>query len=544
MPTYDWGKIKDWGTSIVDAGGSFHDIATNAFDSLSSGAKQPLNVTEKLLREDFSDTWNSFREKTSAEFGLDAGDGLSLETIGKKLATGLAKDALEFGAEAVGGVILSKVAGVEGPIGILLSEVVTIGVVEFGKRFKPRGYSAGEWVIIDMDPLPVRINQAPHVIQVTESTDIWGDNYLDVPDDIDYQETPHHVIGFILGPEDRADVWSVFNFETGREERHVGEKLRPVPEALAAKLDNSPEFSLVREVKFLKDHDPTLQSYVPTQPGEAVVYKNKNYIIVDTFDEEYIIEDKRGNRVHVNVSQLTGGLRTNSSHWKRGNVLDQSFTSLSPDTIYAGQWIWIPAGKKFIDDLDTLVSRRRMAAAPPIKADQDILALVEAIDGDQVRVVRAFDGKHLTEPLDVTRGVKAELAQVLNRTPDSKRLKNDVLTGKDTQKHPMGETMHDLSLGVGAPDLTKSDDMRPLMKKLFEEFPVDSAAHTLPGGRNALVAQTKAVQNEIDDIANYGTSDRYKVQFDVVPQDSPASSGSTVLFLLAGCVIFLAVYGK
>ena len=104
--------------------------------------------------------------------------------------------------------------------------------------------------------------------------------------------------------------------------------------------------------------------------------------------------------------------------------------------------------------------------------------------------------------------------------------------------------MHDLSLGVGAPDLTKSDDMRPLMKKLFEEFPVDSAARTLPGGRNALVAQTKAVQNEIDDIANYGTSDRYKVQFDVVPQDSPASSGSTVLFLLAGCVIFLAVYGK
>ena len=83
MPTYDWGKIKDWGTSIVDAGGSFHDIATNAFDSLSSGAKQPLNVTEKLLREDFSDTWNSFREKTSAEFGLDAGDDYLLKQSGR-----------------------------------------------------------------------------------------------------------------------------------------------------------------------------------------------------------------------------------------------------------------------------------------------------------------------------------------------------------------------------------------------------------------------------------------------------------------------------
>ena len=146
-----------------------------------------------------------------------------------------------------GGQVLDKRAVVG--IDLMISEVVTVGVAEFGKRFSKVSYQPGQWVLIDMGSIPVRINQAPHVIQVTESMDIWGDNYLEVPEDIDYEETPHHVVGFVLGQADRAGVWTVFNFETGKEEQHTNEKLRAAPSSVAEKLDANPEFSLLSSDK-------------------------------------------------------------------------------------------------------------------------------------------------------------------------------------------------------------------------------------------------------------------------------------------------------
>ena len=536
--------LRDWGTTIVDAGGSFHDVAKNAFDSLAGGNTQPLNVTENLLRDTFSKTWSKFREKASDEFGIDLEDGLSLEKIGRQLAKGLGKNALEFTAEAAGGYLLSRVAGAEGPIGILLSEIVTIGISEFSRRYISTAYDTGQWVLIDMGMLPVRINQQPHVIQVSEDVSIWGDSFLDVPDDIDYQSTPHHAIGFILGPGDTHEFWTVFNFETGKEERTEAEKLRAAPGSLAEKLDANPEFSLVREVKFLKDHDPTLKSYVPTQPGDSVIYKKKHYTIYDTFDDEYILEGKDGTRVHVNVSQLSGGIQTNSSTWKRGNLIDNSFTSLSPDSVFSGQWLWIPAGKKFVQELETQVTRRRMAAAPAINPSDDILALVESIEGDQLHLVRAYDGKRLTEPLDVSRAVKAEVASVLNHTTESKRLKNEVLGGKNTTLHPLGESMHDVALGVGAPDLTSGEDMQPLMRLAKAGAREDSVVHQYPGGKNALNALARPVQEEIDDAARYDNTNRYQVVVNERKEVGTRTGGGTqIAFLVAGIVIFIAVYG-
>ena len=535
----------DWGTTIVDAGGAFHDLTKNAFDSLSNSVRQPLNATETILKESFSKTWGAFREKTSAEFGINLEEGLSLEAIGQKLATGMARDAVEFGVEAIGGAVLSKFAGVEGPIGILMSEVVTIGIAEFGKRFFRQTYEPGQWMILDQGMIPVRVNQAPHVIQVTEGVSIWGDNFLDVPDDIDYAETPHHAVGFIMGPGDTHQEWWIFNFESGREERWDEDKIRPAPPDLAKKLDENSEFSLVREVKFLKDHDPTLKSYVPTQPGEAVIYQNKHYTIVDTFDDEYIIENtKSGERVHVNVSQLSGGIRSNSSTWKRGNLVDQSFTSLSPDTIFSGQWVWIPAGRMFVEAIETYTSRRRMGAVADVKPDQDIFALVEFIDGDQVHLVRAFDGEKITEPLDLTRGVKAEVAEVLNHNKNSKKYKQDVLAGKNTEDHPLGETLHDLALGIGAPDLTKADDMAPLMKVATAGFRHDPTAHTIPADGNALNALKRDIQDKIDDRMNWNATDRTQIIMERLVDDGPSEGNGTAMILLAGVVIFLALYSK
>ena len=60
--------MPDWGTRIIDAGGSFHDVAKNAFDSLTSKARQPLNTTNAALRESFADTFSSFKKHAADMF--------------------------------------------------------------------------------------------------------------------------------------------------------------------------------------------------------------------------------------------------------------------------------------------------------------------------------------------------------------------------------------------------------------------------------------------------------------------------------------------
>ena len=248
--------------------------------------------------------------------------------------------------------------------------------------------------------------------------------------------------------------------------------------------------------------------------------------------------------MHVNASELTGGLCANSSKWTRGNEIDNSFTSLSPDTIFVGEWVWVPAGQKFVDSLKTLVSRRRMAAVPEVRPEDDVLALVERVEGDQVHLVRAFDGKKITEPIDVTRGVKSEIADVLNHNNASKKYKQRVLDGKNTEKHPLGETLHDLALGHGAPDLTASDDMKALMKEVAAVWGPDSAAHDIPGDRNAMNARAKPIQDEIDEDANWDATNRYDIIVERIPGEGPPGSSGSVMILIACGVLFLALYGK
>ena len=77
---------------------------------------------------------------------------------------------------------------------------------------------------------------------------------------MDFEETTHSV-GFVLGSENNDYLWSVFEFSTGREKVFSDDKLRPAPHSLAQQLDDNPEFSLIREIRFMKDHDPTLKSY-------------------------------------------------------------------------------------------------------------------------------------------------------------------------------------------------------------------------------------------------------------------------------------------
>ena len=102
--------------------------------------------------------------------------------------------------------------------------------------------------------------------------------------------------------------------------------------------------------------------------------------------------------------------------------------------------------------------------------------------------------------------------------------------------------MHDLALGVGAPDLTEPDNMESLMT-VTGNFRPDPAARSIAGDRNALAAKARPVQERIDDDANYNNQDRFAIIYES-PPPPPPGNGSTIMILLAAGVIFLAVYGK
>ena len=151
----------------------------------------------------------------------------------------------------------------------------------------------------------------------------------------------------------------------------------------------------------------------------------------------------------------------------------------------------------------------------------------------------------MTEPLDLTRGVKMEVAETLNHTKEAKKYKVDVLKGLNTETHPLGETLHDLTLGIGAPDLTAADKMAPLMKQI-RDFKADTAVREIAADRNALNDIKRPHQDRVDEDARWDNTNRYEVSVEQEQFSSEADTGGngTAMILLAGVVVFLAIYAK
>ena len=154
---------------------------------------------------------------------------------------------------------------------------------------------------------------------------------MDVPDDLDYKTEAKHAIGFILEKEDSGYEWSVFSFLTGKEEKIHEEKIRPCPKSFAAKLDSDPDFSQVREVLFLKEHDPTLRSYIPTSPGEIVIYQGSPYVIVTQSGNEWFIKSSDGTTIRCTEQD---------SAWKNADITAVAERQTSPWRLCA-RWFFL-----------------------------------------------------------------------------------------------------------------------------------------------------------------------------------------------------------
>ena len=538
--------MPDWGLKISDAAGNLHDLAKNAFDSLSVDARAPLNVTEKILKQNFSSTFDALKAKAMKSLGLDLSGDLTVENMSSLVM----EKVLEAGGKLAGEIIISglgtAMADVEGPIGMLLSEAASLAIGAFESEPEHEIYKPGQWVLIDNGSRSRVINQKRTTVQIEKRTSLWGDDYYEIPGEMDFEETTHSV-GFVLGSENNDYLWSVFEFSTGREKVFSDDKLRPAPRSLAQQLDDNPEFSLIREIRFMKDHDPTLKSYLPTDIGSRVYFKGERNSVIQCKGKEYVIENDQGIRRAVNAAELKAGTTLTSSSWNRAKIDSNSFTSLSPDSLFSGEWVWIPAGKTFVDAL-SYNSKRRLAQAATIgeqlAPEGKILGLLTQINGKRVSVVRAYDGRKVAYTQDEIVPASAGVQSALNSQRDSSLFKDSVLNGHDPTVLPLGETMPAITLGRGESDLLipATAGMAPFMTKAEEDSGL-TFVRTI-GMTGAAVGQMNMKLNQEDeDIAQYNKDyvDNVTYQVGKVQNAGDSSSGVGMgALLVLGLVAYVA----
>ena len=454
----------DFGTLITDAAGGMHDIAKGAFDSFSkTKARKPLDAGSSLLQTTFDDMYTGFREKMATDYHLtleEAPD--SFDQVAQEIQRGIAQHLKGAAIEAIGAGVIAKTIGGEagGPIGILAMQVMSVAVDQFEQWYdSAQVYTPGQWLHLDNGEKTTArlINKPMERIEVSESHTIFGD-VLNVPMEIDYEVAHSYSIGFALGHSE-GTKYMVFNFLNGQEQEFEHEKIRLVNDELAKKLDKNEAFSIVREVRFMKDHDPTLESYVPTEPGETVWYEKRKYQIVKTEKKMYEIEDSDGNRYAVHVSQLTGGRTHSSVAWNKvkGEIMASGFLSVVPDAVFAGQWVWVPTTTAIRDAVSSSTKAGRRLKedplsakkAPPIELEDTVLGVVVMLEAGVATVITAYDGLRTKVPMTRVHPVATDLQASLNKNSVTKIFKKRVLNGAPTTFLPLGRTKPELALGIG-----------------------------------------------------------------------------------------------
>jgi len=539
----------DWGTFVSDSKGILHNVALNSFDTLSATVREPLNSTNTALRENFDSTYKKYKDKISDTFGLDPEEGLSLENISKSVSEMLGDTGLRLGAEAVLGYAAKSVAELEGPLGLMLSEAVTIATGEFAKYLATgdEDYKPGQWVFIDYGVQTTRkINENPKVIELNTESSIWSSSDITiVPDELDYSQSAKHAIGFVLGRQSWQYEYRVFSFLNGKEEDINTKNLRPCPETFAAKLDKDENFSAVREIKFLKDHDPTLKTYIPTEIGDTVVFDNQNCKIIEQRGKEWVIETASGLHVSVHENDLLPGRTATNTRWDREKLDLGTFTSILPDSIYSGEWVWIPANNL----VKKILNHRRLRQQPvpdelaAMGPDDKVLALVTSVEGKAVHVVRAFDG----EPLDISQEVVIGTTNGLQKTMTQQKgmgsWRQSVLEGNDPHLRPPGESHPMLTLGMGEMDdeQVRALEMAPASRIMGStEVQGDGIVRTTLG--EAGKVDNRAKIDMEDDLAQIGFANRERpagVEVIQFKESSHVEGNGGMLMLVVGAAIVL-----
>lgn len=524
--------MVDFGTLITDSRGILHDISKDAFDSFQGGIK----TNGGDLLENFSGAFEGFKTKITEKYGIDASQGLSLESLQKQLIDVGGKVAFD-GLTSMG---LKLAVDLEGPLGIIVSEGLSILYSELSFAMSSDvEYKVGQWVFLDCGMRTRMINAIPKVIQLGQSYNIMGN--AEIPDDLDYTSEAKHAIGFVLQRETSGYEWSVFSFLSGREEKMHQDKIRPCPEAFANKLDNDMDFSNVRKALFLKEHDPTLKSYIPTNPGETVYYKGTPHFVVSQAGDEWVIRSADGVTVRCTEQDLLAGKTLTSQKWRTDSV---HLGSYRQDGFFSGEWVWIPAGK-FVEEL-TQSRQRRLAAVPPalatMQADNRILGLVKTIQGQRLDVVRAYDGKELVEPWRDILPASDSVQGLLNRDKYCGPWRSRVLEGANPTQVTPGEYRPMLTLGLGE---VSSEELQKIEEP---DVPRLDPSKVVGVERSNVTSALEHRQIALDDLLDERLElDNVRMigQIEQPPEKARSSSpGTGSLMLVVGAAVLWAVFIK
>ena len=519
--------MPDFGTFITDAKGVVHDLLKHRFDATSHDTA--LTYASPLLTHSVDEAFGKFKESVGKKLGLDIKE-FSMESIGEQIKEQLFETGTRLTTEAVLGAATKYLGDLEGPLGLLISEGMSILTGELAfLALKSTDYTPGQWVFLDCSVKKKMINAIPKVIQLDQVNDFFdGLMVPDIPDELDYIETEaKHAIGFVLGMQENGYEYTVFSYLTGSEEIYHKDKIRPCPQSYAERLDDDPDFSKLREIVFMKDHDPTLNSYIPTEPGQVVHYKKEPYVILDQSEDEYYIVNKAGKTVRCKAGDLDPGRTENNATWNHRTTHLGGYPK--NNIVYSGQWVWIKAN----DFVDSIIQtrKRRLQEVPELlnefNPDSQILAMVKSVEGSKIHLVRGYDGSELDEDIRDVHTVSSEVASILNRK--FSKWKFNELNGLSIDGVPTpGEDEPLLSLGIG--ELTEEEPT-------FRELP-DPAKKTLAPVRgnefedSVVLEKLIKLDDALDDVGRDG--ERFDVSVEYENTDSSDTSSLGPIFIIVG----------
>ena len=369
--------MPSYGTKIADYKGVLHEVSKSAFDvvAVASNDREIMGATEPI-RSRITETL----EKLGLE--VDWSEPGALEKLMKnsaaKIASAYAGKVVASAAAVLYGeeVIAAEVAG---PIGAAIGLISEIAIMSFN-RLKdytpPGGYNPGQWVMIDNGPKTVS-RQVERAISWGE-IEMFGDAPSRVDLELDREED--YSLGFVMGPGPEQGEWTVFNFESSLEETLKKHAIRPVDEATSQSLDNNPQISIVRDIKFVKDEQAFLEGRIPTREGSQVIFQNKVFRIVKTNGNQALIENDDGDQITTNINNLIRGRVSSnlSKNTKDGIAVSDGFNTQQLDIIFTGQWVWVPPS------LEMKIKRADIERS---------LSVVVNLERNRVRGVHALNGK-------------------------------------------------------------------------------------------------------------------------------------------------------
>ena len=155
--------------------------------------------------------------------------------------------------------------------------------------------------------------------------------------------------GFYVMPtyNDHSKV-TVFNIDAGRTQDVEVKQIRLASPEIQKEVDEDEHLSVLRELFFYKTEAAEFSTENPRSqvlPGKNVVFKDADYMLIETNGVKALIEDRKGQTKVVDYKALTRGISDSTPG--RG---DDFFNKSNESAIYTGQWVMAPSREKIKND--------------------------------------------------------------------------------------------------------------------------------------------------------------------------------------------------